>query len=106
MLLCFYAFSVIVFQDVASDSGIGDVVFAGNDSSSHLSTEVDMHEKSLPGTTEGMPLTGAVEGLPPSDTAEGVPPSGAVDGKQLKLTVLGVSTSMSFLPTLQWAWSG
>lgn len=92
-------FSDVVSQDVASDSGIGDMVFGGNDCSGQLSTEAEMNEKSVPGTAEGMSLTGiaegmslagTVEGMPLNDTAEGIPPSGATDGKQLKLTILGV----------------
>lgn len=89
-----------MLQDVASDSGIGDMVFGGNDSTSQLPTEVEINEKSPPGTTEGMSLPGAVErmslpgaveAVPPNDSAKGIPPSSTpVDGKQLKLTVLGV----------------
>ena len=115
LIACFVHYAVAVLQDVASDSGIGDMVFGGNDGTSHLPTEVEKDENSPPGTAEGMSLPGAVEGMslpgtvegvPLNDTAEGIPPSStAVDGKQLKLTVLGVCTiifrySMSFLPAL------
>ena len=104
----FNCYSVIVSQDVASDSGIGDMVFAGTDSLGQLSNEVETNEKSqsstaeemsltgtaegmsLTGTAEGMPLTGTVEGMPLHDTAEGITPNGALDEKKLKLTVLGV----------------
>lgn len=82
--------SVLVFHDVASDSGIGDAVFGGNDGSNHLPTEVEINERSPTGTAEGISLPGAAEGMPLNDTAEGIPPSGAVDGKKLKLIVLGV----------------
>lgn len=81
--------SVLVFQDVASDSGIGDAVFGGNDGPSHLPTEVEINERSPTGTAEGISLPGSAEGMPLNDTTEGIPPSGAVDGKKLKLTVLG-----------------
>ena len=116
-------------QDVASDSGIGDMVFAGTDSLGQLSNEVETNEKSqsstaeemsltgtaegmsltgtaegmsLTGTAEGMPLTGTVEGMPLHDTAEGITPNGALDGKKLKLTVLGVYLYVPNLPIKQY----